>query len=68
MNEEVNGLSNGLKSIGLQITDKVTKIKLSETINSIKKIKSVKKIREEHLSALMMSYELLSELKNTINK
>jgi hypothetical protein len=68
VNEEVNTLSNGLKSIGLKISDKVTKIKLSETINNIKKIKSVKKIREEHLSALMMSYELLSELKNTLNK
>jgi uncharacterized protein YlbG (UPF0298 family) len=57
-----------LKQIGVDITDKVTKIKLAETISNIKKIKSVKKLRESHLSALMMSYELLKELKNTLNK
>jgi aspartate ammonia-lyase len=65
---EVNTLSEGLKQIGVDITDKVTKIKLAETISNIKKIKSVKKLRESHLSALMMSYELLKELKNTLNK
>ena len=32
--------------------------------SNIKKIKSVKKIKEQHLSALMMTYELLSELKD----
>jgi uncharacterized protein YlbG (UPF0298 family) len=57
-----------LRQIGVDITDKVTKIKLAETISNIKKIKSVKKLRESHLSALMMSYELLKELKNTLNK
>ena len=65
---EVNTLSESLKQIEVDITDKVTKIKLAETISNIKKIKSVKKLRESHLSALMMSYELLKELKNTLNK
>jgi hypothetical protein len=50
------------------LTDKVTRIKLAETIANVKKIKSVKKIKEEHLSAMMMTYELLGELKNTLNK
>jgi hypothetical protein len=49
-----------------KLTDKVTRIKLAETISNV--IKSVKKIKEEHLSAMMMTYELLSELKNTLNK
>jgi tellurite resistance protein len=61
---EVNSLSEGLKQIGSKVSDKVTKIKLAETIFNIKKIKSVKKLKESHLSALMMSYELLKELKN----
>jgi len=61
---EVNSLSEGLKQIGSKVSDKVTKIKLAETISNIKKIKSVKKLKESHLSALMMSYELLKELKN----
>ena len=65
---EIVKLINGLKEIGSKIPDKVTKIKLAETISNIRKIKSVKKIKEQHLSAMMMSYELLKELKNSLNK
>ena len=68
VNSEVNSLSEGLKDIGSKVSDKVTKIKLAETISNIKKIKSVKKLKESHLSALMMSYELLKELKDSLNK
>ena len=68
VNNEVNSLSEGLKQIGSKVSDKVTKIKLAETISNIKKIKSVKKLKESHLSALMMSYELLKELKNASSK
>ena len=31
-------------------------------------LKSVKKLKESHLSALMMSYELVKELKDSLNK
>ena len=65
---EIVKLINGLKEIGSKIPDKVTKIKLAETISNIRKIKSVKKIKEQHLSAMMMSYELLKELKDSLNK
>jgi len=65
---EIIKLINGLKAVGSKIPDKVTKIKLAETISNIRKIKSVKKIKEQHLSAMMMSYELLKELKNSLNK
>lgn len=68
VNGEVLNLVNSLKEVGSKISDKVTKIKLSETISNIKKIKSVKRIKEQHLSALMMSYELLNELKNASSK
>ena len=68
VNIEINSLSEGLKQIGSKVSDKVTKIKLAETISNIKKIKSVKKLKESHLSALMMSYELLKELKNASTK
>lgn len=68
VNNEVNSLSEGLKQVGSKVSDKVTKIKLAETISNIKKIKSVKKLKESHLSALMMSYELLKELKNASSK
>jgi hypothetical protein len=68
VNEEVTKLVNSLKEVGSKISDKVTKIKLAETISNVKKIKSVKKIKEQHLSAMMMTYELLSELKESIKK
>jgi hypothetical protein len=66
--KEVLNLITSLKEISSKITDKVTKIKLAETIANIKKVKSVKKIKEQHLSALMMSYELVKELKESIKK
>jgi hypothetical protein len=68
VSDEVSKLIGGLKEVGAKITDKVTKIKLAETISNIRKIKSAKRIKEEHLSAMMMIYELLGELKNTLNK
>ena len=66
VSEEVSKLVGGLKEVGSKITDKVTKIKLAETISNIRKIKSAKRVKEEHLSAMMMTYELLGELKNTL--
>ena len=68
VSNEVTELVNSLKEIGSRISDKVTKIKLAETISNIRKIKSVKKVKEQHLSAMMMSYELLKELKDSLNK
>jgi len=68
VSKEISKLVENLKESGTKISDKVTKIKLAETIVNIKKIKSVKKIKEEHLSAMMMTYELLNELKDKIIK
>jgi hypothetical protein len=68
VSNEITKLINGLKEVGSKITDKVTQIKLAETISNVRKVKSVKKIKEQHLSALMMTYELLSELKQSIKK
>lgn len=68
VSKEISKLVENLKASGTKISDKVTKIKLAETIVNIKKIKSVKKIKEEHLSAMMMTYELLNEFKNAISK
>jgi len=48
--------------------DKITKIKLKETINVLKKQKVGKKITDEQVSALMMSYELIKEIKNVNGK
>ena len=68
VSQEASKLIESLKEVGSKVSDKVTKIKLAETIANIKKIKSVKKIKEQHLSAMMMTYELLNELKNASSK
>lgn len=68
VSNEVSKLVESLKSVGSKVSDKVTKIKLAETIANIKKIKTAKKIKEQHLSAMMMTYELLNELKNASSK
>ena len=65
---EVQTIVEGLKEVGSKISDKVTKIKLAETITNLKKVKSAKAIKETHLSAMMMSYELLKELKDASSK
>lgn len=55
-----------LKSVDKKITDKVTKIKLAETISVLQKMKIGKVISDNQVSALMMSYELIKELKSKI--
>jgi hypothetical protein len=52
-----------LHSMYKGMNDKITKIKLRETINVLKKQKLGKKILDEQVSALMLSYELIKEIK-----
>lgn len=58
---ELHDLYKGMK-------DKITKIKLRETINVLKKQKIGKKITDGQVSALMMSYELIKEINNVNGK
>jgi len=56
-----------LKSINSKISDKVTKIKLGETANVLSKAKIGKVVSDNHVSSIMMSYELIKELKDRLN-
>jgi hypothetical protein len=47
-----------------KVTDKVTKIKLTEVINLTKKFEKLKNIKEENVLSLLLYHELLKELKN----
>ena len=58
---ELHSMYKGMK-------DKITKIKLRETINVLKKQKIGKKITDEQVSSLMLSYELIKEIKNVNGK
>lgn len=55
-----------LKSIKSKIQDKVTTIKLSETISILEKMKMGKSITDGQVSSIMLSYELIKELKSKL--
>jgi hypothetical protein len=55
-----------LKSIKAKIQDKVTTIKLSETISVLEKMKMGKSITDGQVSSIMLSYELIKELKSKL--
>ena len=52
-----------------EVKDKVTKIKLKETINVLRKTKIGRVVSDNQVSAAMMiNYELISEIKNVRKK
>lgn len=65
---EIPKIVKELKSIQSQIKDKVTKIKLAETISILSKTKIGKSVSDNHVSSIMMSYELIKELKSRVNE
>ena len=56
-----------LKAIKSKISDKVTTIKLSETISVLEKMKIGKTVTDNNVSSIMLSYELIKELKSKVN-
>jgi hypothetical protein len=56
-----------LKSIKSKISDKVTTIKLAETISVLEKMKIGKNVTDNNVSSIMLSYELIKELKSKVN-
>jgi hypothetical protein len=56
-----------LKIIKSKISDKVTTIKLSETISVLEKMKIGKTVSDNNVSSIMLSYELIKELKSKVN-
>ncbi len=55
-----------LKYIQSKLSDKVTQIKLSETISVLQKIKIGKVVSDNQVSSIMLSYELIKELKSKV--
>ena len=63
---EIPNIVKQLTSINSKVKDKITKIKLTETINVLNNAKIGKVVSDGHVSALMLSYQLIKELKNNI--
>ena len=64
---ELPKIVSELKSIKSKISDKVTTIKLAETISVLEKMKIGKTISDSQVSSIMLSYELIKELKSKVN-
>lgn len=64
INEEAKKVLTSLISESKDITDKVTKIKISEMIKLFKSDKFLKENSEKQVSVLMLTYELLKEIRN----
>ena len=64
VDSEVSKVTKVLKAYLPKIGDKVTKIKLTEAINQIKKLKVGKIVKDKQIVGLMRYYELVKELKN----
>lgn len=64
--ENVPKVAKELKKICEKVEDKVTTIKLKETISLLKEMKVGRSVNDKQVSALMMSYELVKELKERV--
>jgi len=62
--EETKKVLTSLISESKGITDKVTKIKISEMVKLYKSNKFLKENQDKQVSVLMLTYELLKEIKN----
>jgi hypothetical protein len=65
--KEIPSIVKELKVLHKSIDDKVTKIKLAETVSVLNKTKLGKTVSDNHVSSLMISYELIKELKGKLN-
>ena len=64
ISEEAKKALSALIAESKDITDKVTKIKISEMIKLFKSDKFLKENSEKQVSVLMLTYELLKEIRN----
>lgn len=64
--EEINKTISELTKVGKKICDKVTNIKLNETISVLKSQKIGRSISDNQVAVLLLSQELLKELKSKV--
>ena len=64
--QELPNIISELNGIKAKLKDKVTQIKLSETISVLEKMKIGKTVSDSQVSSIMLSYELIKELKSKV--
>jgi len=66
--EVLPNIISELRSLNSNIDDKVTNIKLNETIKVLKKIKPGRDVSDSHVTSIMLAYELVKEIKSKVKK
>lgn len=61
---ESDRLSKEIYQLSKSVTDTVVRIKLAEVITQLNKIKTAHTIKENHMTALLIGYEISKELKS----
>lgn len=64
--KELPNIIAELNIIKSKLKDRVTQIKLSETISLLEKMKIGKNVSDSQVSSIMLSYELIKELKSKV--
>lgn len=65
--EEVDTVKKELVQLSEKIDCNVVKIKVNETINQLDKVKPSKSVKDNQVMVLLLSYELIKEIKSKIN-
>jgi hypothetical protein len=60
---ESRRLAKEITQTSIKVKDKVTRIKLSEVVSQLQKVQTATVIKENHMTAMLIAYEILKELK-----
>lgn len=63
INQEIPGVRKEITELKAKVTNDVIRIKLDETVNQLDKISKGTLVKENQVMALLLSYELIKELK-----
>jgi len=64
--KEINVIKESLSDLLEKITDNVLKIKINEVTKQLESINCKKSLKDNQITVLLLSYELIKELKNQI--
>jgi hypothetical protein len=66
INEEVETVKKELTELSSQIDSEVIRIKINETVKQLDKVKPLKSVKDNQVMVLLLSYELIKEIKSQI--
>ena len=66
INEEVETVKKELTELSSQVDSDVIKIKITETVKQLDKVKPSKSVKDNQVMVLLLSYELIKEIKAQI--